>query len=94
MSSSLKSTRCGSNNQIDIAVFHWYVGKRSQNVPIDRIILKEKALEFMKTFQIKELKAYYNSQNPLDLAKKVTFCEIDWDKVQNFVNYRRPYGSL
>ena len=48
----------------------------------------------MKTFQIKELKAYYNSQNPLDLAKKVTFCEIDWDKVQNFVNYRRPYGSL
>ena len=41
MSSSRKSTRCGSYDQIDKAVFHWFVGKRSQKVPIDGIILKE-----------------------------------------------------
>ena len=57
MSSSRKSTRCGSYDQIDKAVFHWFVGKRSQKVPIDGIILKEKALEFAKTLGIKEFKA-------------------------------------
>ena len=41
MSSSRKGTRCGSYDQIDKAVFHWFVGKRSQKV-IDGIILKEK----------------------------------------------------
>ena len=49
MSSSRKSTSCGSYDQIDKAVFHWFVGKRSQKVPIDGIILKQKALEFAKT---------------------------------------------
>ena len=57
MSSSRKSTHCGSYDQIDKAVFHWFVEKRSQKVPIDGIILKEKALEFEKTLRIKEFKA-------------------------------------
>ena len=57
ISSSRKSTRCGRYDQIDKAVFHWFVGKRSQKVPIDGIILKEKALEFAKTLGIKEFKA-------------------------------------
>ena len=57
MSSSRKSTRCGSYDQRDKAVFHWFVGKISQKVPTDGIILKEKALEFAKTLRIKELKA-------------------------------------
>ena len=56
MSSSRKSTRCGSYDQTDKAVFHWFVGKH-QKVPIDGIILKEKALEFAKTLGIKEFKA-------------------------------------
>ena len=57
MSSSRKTTRCGSYDQIDKAVFHWFVGKRSQKVLIDGIILKEKALEFAETLGIKEFKA-------------------------------------
>ena len=57
MSSSRKSTRCGSYDQIDKAVFHVFVGKRSQKVPIDGIILKEKDLEFAKTLRVKEFKA-------------------------------------
>ena len=57
MSSSRKSTRCGSYDQRDKVVFHWFVGKISQKVPTDGIILKEKALEFAKTLGIKELKA-------------------------------------
>ena len=57
MSFSRKSTRCGSYDQIDKAVFDWFVGKRSKKVPIDGIILKEKALEFAKTLGIKKFKA-------------------------------------
>ena len=57
MSSSRKITPCESYAQIDKAVFHWFVGKRSQKVPVDGIILKEKALEFAKTLRIKEFKA-------------------------------------
>ena len=45
MSSSQKSTRCGSYNQIDKAVFHWFVGKRSQKCPTDWIILGLKNLK-------------------------------------------------
>ena len=54
MSSSRKSTRCGSYDQIYKADFHWSVGKRSQKVGI---ILKEKALQFAKTLGIKKFKA-------------------------------------
>ena len=52
-----KSTRCGSYDQIGKAVFYWFIGERSQKVPIDGIMLKEKALEFAKTLGIKEFKA-------------------------------------
>ena len=58
MSSSRKSTRCGSYDQIDKAVFHWFVGKRSQKVPIYGIILKEKALVLAQTLGIKGFKAW------------------------------------
>ena len=53
MSSSRKNTGCGSYDQIDKAVFHRFVGKRSQKVLIDEIIPKEKAAEFAKTLGIK-----------------------------------------
>ena len=57
MSSSRKSARCRSYDQMDQAAFHWFVGKRCQKVPIDGIIVKEKALKFAKTLEIKEFKA-------------------------------------
>ena len=57
MSSSRKSTRCGSYDQIDKAVFHWFVGKRSQKVPIDGITHKEKPLKLAKNLDIKEFRA-------------------------------------
>ena len=39
--SSQKSTRCGSYDQRDKAVFHWFIRERSQKVPIDWIILQK-----------------------------------------------------
>ena len=51
MSFSRKSIHYGSYNQIDNPIFHWFVGKRNQKVPIDGIIFKGKALEFAKTLR-------------------------------------------
>ena len=56
MSSSRKSTCYWSYDQIEKAVFYWFVRKRYQKVPIDGIIFKDKALEFAKTLEIKEFK--------------------------------------
>ena len=51
MFSSRKSTCCGSYNQTDKAVFHWFVGKRLLGS------YWKKALEFAKKMGIKKFKA-------------------------------------
>ena len=33
-------------------MYNWFVGKRTQKIPIDGIIIKEKALEFAKTLGV------------------------------------------
>ena len=58
MNSSRKNTRCGNYEKVDKAIYNWFVGKRSQKIPIDRIIAKEKALEFPKALGITELQSY------------------------------------
>ena len=57
MNSSHKNTRCGYYEKVDKAIYNWFVGKRSQKLPIDGIILKEKALEFAKALCVTEFKA-------------------------------------
>ena len=52
MNSSRKNTRCGNYEKVDKAIYNWFVGKRSQKIPIDGIIIKEKALEFAKALGI------------------------------------------
>ena len=44
--SKRKKLRTGNFENVDKAIFTWFVAKRSQQVPIDGIILKEKALKF------------------------------------------------
>ena len=57
MSSSRKSTCCGSYDQIDEAIFHWFVSKKeAKTFPLMGSYLK-KALEYAKTMGIKEFKA-------------------------------------
>ena len=53
--------------QVDKAVFRWFSLQRSQNVPIDGPILKEKALQFAKSFNFPTFKA---SDGWLDKWKK------------------------
>ena len=57
MNSSRKNTRCGNYEKVDKAIYNWSVRKRSQKLPIDDIIIKEKALEFAKALGVTEFKA-------------------------------------
>ena len=50
-SSDAKNMRRCDYEQVDKAVFKWFSFQRSQNVPIDGPILKEKALQFAKSFR-------------------------------------------
>ena len=56
MSSSGKTTRCGSYDQKGKAVFHWSVGKRSQKVPIKGSYLKKKYYNLRKHWGLRNLK--------------------------------------
>ena len=56
-SSDAKKMRRCDYEQVDKAVFKWFSLQRSQNVPIDGPILKEKALQFAKSFNFPTFKA-------------------------------------
>ena len=38
-------------------MYNWFVGKRSQKIPIDGIVIKEKALKFTKALDVTEFRA-------------------------------------
>ena len=65
-SDAQKMRRC-DYEQVDKAVFKWFSLQRSQNDPIDGPILKEKALQFAKSFNFPTFKA---SDGWLDKWKK------------------------
>ena len=56
-SSDTKKMRGCDYEQVDKAVFKWFSLQRSQNVLIDGPIVKEKALQFAKSFNFPTLKA-------------------------------------
>ena len=66
-SSDAEQMRRCDYEQVDKAVFKWFSLQRSQNVPFDRPILKEKALQFAKIFNFPTFKA---SDGWLDKWKK------------------------
>ena len=40
--------RSGKYDYVDKAIFQWFLVKRSQNVPTDGVLLKEKALDVLQ----------------------------------------------
>ena len=50
-SSDAKKMRVCDYEQVDKAVFKWFSLQKSQNVPTDCPILKEKTLQFAKSFK-------------------------------------------
>ena len=66
-SSDAKKMRGCDYEQVDKAIFKWFSLQRSQNVSIDGPILKEKALQFAKSFNFLTFKA---SDGWLDKWKK------------------------
>ncbi|XP_065647138.1 tigger transposable element-derived protein 4-like [Hydra vulgaris] len=55
--SKRKKLRSGNFKNVDKAIYMWFVAKRSQQVPIDGTILKEKALKFAEALGELDFKA-------------------------------------
>ena len=72
-SSDAKKMRVGDYEQVDKAVFKWFSLQRSQNVPIDGPILKEKALQFAKVLIFRPLKLQMDGWISWKKGKKTTF---------------------
>ena len=49
--------RTGGHEDVGKAIFQWFLAKRSQNVLIDEVLLKEKALYFAKQLEQPDFKA-------------------------------------
>ena len=61
------------DKQVDKAVFKWFSLQRSQNFPIDGPILKEKALQFAKSFHFLTFKVQMDGWISGKKGKKTTF---------------------
>ena len=61
------------NKEVDKAVFKWFSLQRSQNFPIDGPILKEKALQFAKSFNFPTFKASNGWLDKWKKGKKTAF---------------------
>ena len=48
LNSSRKNIRCGNYEKVDKTINNWFIDKRSQEIPTDGVIIKEKALKFAK----------------------------------------------
>ena len=72
MNSSRKNTRCWNYEKVDKAIYNWFVGKKSQKISIDGIIIKEKALESAKAFGVTDFKASDCWLN--NCKKRYNFC--------------------
>ena len=46
MNSSTKNARCGNYEKVDKTPYNWSVDKRSQEIPIDGVIIKENLLKY------------------------------------------------
>ena len=57
MNSSRKNTRWGNHEKVDKTMCNCFIDKRSLEIPMDSVILKEKALEFAKALSVTEFKA-------------------------------------
>ena len=76
-SSDAKKMRRCDYEQVEKAVFKWFSLQRSQNVPIDGPILKEKALQFAKSFNFPIFKASDGWLNKWKKGEKNNiFCKI------------------
>ena len=56
-SNKRKKLRESDYERVDKVVFKWFLAQRSQNVPIDGVFVKEKALQYAKKLGFKDFQA-------------------------------------
>ena len=56
MNSSRKKSKKSDNKDLDEAVFTWFINARSSNIPVNEIIIKEKALSLAKSLELTDFR--------------------------------------
>ena len=57
VNSSRKKLKKSDNKDLDEAVFTWFKNVRSNNIPVNGIIIKEKALSLAKSLELTDIRA-------------------------------------
>ena len=57
VNSSWKKLKKSGNKDLDEAVFTWFKNARSNNIPVNGIIIKEKALSLAKSHELTDFRA-------------------------------------
>ena len=70
---SRKKLKKNDDKDLDEAVFTWFKSSRSNNIPVNRIIIKEKALSLAKSLELTDFRA---SGGCLDKMKAKTQCHF------------------
>ena len=56
-SNKRKKLRKSDYKQVNDIIFKWFLSKRSQNIPIDGVFIKENALQYAKELRFNEFQA-------------------------------------
>ena len=73
MKSRRKKLKKSDNKDLDEAVFNWFKNARSNNIPVNGIIIKEKALSLAKSLELTDLRASDGWLNKWKERHNVTF---------------------
>ena len=80
MNSSRKKLKKSDNKHLDEAVFTWFKNVRSNNIPVNRIIIKEKTLSLAKSFELIDFRGLVGWLDKWKQRHNVTFKAVSGEE--------------
>ena len=80
LNSSRKKLKKSDNKELDEAVFNWFKNARSNNIPVNGIIIKEKALSLAKSLELTDFRASDEWLDKLKQRHNVTFKAVSGEE--------------
>ena len=80
MNSSRKKSKKSDNKDLDEAVFTWFKNACSNNIPVNRIIIKQKALSLAKSLELTDFRALVGWLDKWKQRHSVTFKAVSGEE--------------
>ena len=80
VNSSRKKLKKSDNKDLDEAVFSWFKNARSNNIPVNGIIIKEKALNLAKSLELTDFRVFDGWLDKWKQRHNVTFKAVSGKK--------------